>query len=776
MRWTQIHIRVEGRGDLTGGDAKEWLSDNFTGLVKTSSAQPSVVMLQASGKSYFRESEIVRMLDDRLGSMVSFTQDGSKKQRQKLRNALAIRRNTTNPVDDLPYYELELIYARASTPRLDPAYQARFNLSRGAGEAAAHDTMFDGDAILGDAEHYKLTIRDVYTVTDVSSDAVTLLGPTGDATSRPANYRANGWMPNVRCAMPIEVRIQKKDLNDQNLAMKEGEVFVAWSVVDPPASFVAETTAAAPRTIAWLRELYRRTGPRVQGRIAGNKNCPKKFGGVREDDGGVKAPSVLCRLLANGQVVALAALGDAEAKSTVTVAADGSGTSSVLFCPPPIGGDSYRLSVALVGKKGARMRVWHPVVRGPLAYSHQTGIITMWRSFPISFIFRLEMEDPIQWDAVANAYAAAYIEIEKSHASTSDFELTSYSVDRHIKATFEAVFNGSYTGWSRGVLVPQSVSIALSLGAIQRRIDLLVKSVVSGVARANMGVGDPNDAAYDFTSGLYVVVCAKITPDADLLGQYVGSGQFLSTQFGDITKTCKHEMGHAFYLRHGYTVSLYALGVLDMASKSDFPYDHDSADVMSCLMSYGNDAVDTEGQPLGSPVAAHFCAVCLLSLRFWDMVKVRRDPDFQVMLERDLLSRTVYLLDPVASGDPLIPTADAGAGGTACGTIVVALVTRSWQEDRNGLLEVRPTVRCAVGERVRFTALAAPDVTPANFGGVMWVDLTYYTGGQWILSDPSLGALNAEFGTFNPTAPGTVLLSYTCRGHTSNTVNIVITP
>ncbi|MEO8379870.1 MAG: hypothetical protein ABI779_09430 [Acidobacteriota bacterium] len=777
MRWTQIHIAVEGRGDLTGGDAKEWLSGNFPGLVKTSSAQPSVVVLAAGGKSYFRESEVVRMLDLRLGNRVSFTQDGTKKQREKLRNALAVRRTTTNPVDDLPYYEVELIYDRASTPQQDPAYQAIFSLSSGAGEAAPHAEMYSGDPILGDAEHYRLTIRDVFTVTDVSSDAVTLLGPTGDTISRPADYRTNGWMPRVRCAVPIQLRIQKKDSNDRNVPMKKGEVFVAWSVDDPPASFVAETMPIpAPRTITWLREFYRRTGPRVQGRIAGNKNCPKKFGGVREDDGGVKAPSVLGRLLPDGQVVALAALGDSEAKSSVAVAADGSGTSNILFCPPPIGGDSYRINVALVGKKGERMRVWHPVVRGRLSYSHHTGIITMWRSFPISFIFRLEMEDPIVWDAVADTYAAAYVEIEKNHASTTDFEISSYSIDRHIAAAFQDVFHDQYTGWRRGVLVPQSVSIALSLNVIQGRIDRLVKSVVSGVAAVSMGVGDPNDDAYDFRSGLYVVVCAKIAPDADLVGQYIGSGQFLSTEFNDITKTCKHEIGHAFYLRHGYTVPLYAMGELDMASKSDFPYDHDSADVMSCLMSYANDAVDTEGNALGTPVTAHFCSVCLLSLRFWDMVKVRGDAQFQTMIERDLLSRTAYLLDPPVLGDPSVPTADGGAGGTACGTIVVALITRPWTEDRNGLLAVYPTVECTVGLRVRFAALAAPDVTPANFGGVMWVDLSYYSGGRWILDDPSLGTLDQAFGTFDPTAPGTTRLSYTCRGYASNSVTIVIAP
>lgn len=150
--------------------------------------------------------------------------------------------------------------------------------------------------------------------------------------------------------------------------------------------------------------------------------------------------------------------------------------------------------------------------------------------------------------------------------------------------------------------------------------------------------------------GLCVLLCKPPRPKSAVGGQHTGGKIFYMVEQGDVTATFIHEMGHALFLNHGSTGFLYGTQnpaapviqtdscwvVRQESGGSEGPYfdEHCSEDMISCIMSYCNDLYDSDGKPLGDtdhpdhsklydhPTDWHFCGVCLLSLRFYDVKKM----------------------------------------------------------------------------------------------------------------------------------------------------------
>lgn len=119
----------------------------------------------------------------------------------------------------------------------------------------------------------------------------------------------------------------------------------------------------------------------------------------------------------------------------------------------------------------------------------------------------------------------------------------------------------------------------------------------------------------------------------DVGGMYVGEQQFHMID-SNTTTTLTHELGHGLYLRHGNTapinnlagsaapttyvpaaganianVQCYSLRESDGNGVNHL--DHDQADFNDCIMSYENTGANID-----------FCAVCLLTLRYYDRVRL----------------------------------------------------------------------------------------------------------------------------------------------------------
>ncbi|MBS0196819.1 MAG: hypothetical protein JSR77_08680 [Planctomycetes bacterium] len=139
----------------------------------------------------------------------------------------------------------------------------------------------------------------------------------------------------------------------------------------------------------------------------------------------------------------------------------------------------------------------------------------------------------------------------------------------------------------------------------------------------------------------------------DVLGEYIWEREFQFVERGDVTETFAHEFGHAVFLAHSWT-RFGNVGATGYTHKVEGDYQcihHDQADSIPCIMAYENRKVwrqegthPTVERAEANPVIWHFCAVCLLKLRFWDL-----DP---MLARTDILDWIMEGLGPTA-GTPI---------------------------------------------------------------------------------------------------------------------------
>lgn len=221
------------------------------------------------------------------------------------------------------------------------------------------------------------------------------------------------------------------------------------------------------------------------------------------------------------------------------------------------------------------------------------------------------------------------------------------------------------------------------LGLLAKEI---IKAKLSGTPGARPGPGwdwehyaDPSkywetfkDPSKGRKIGICLLFCQKPSDNSNVCGAHSGGKIFYMVPNGDVTNTFVHEMGHALFLEHGATavaratrhpgallppvvpaaeiraLSEASIVIRTEASGSSGPFfdQHDSEDMVSCVMSYSCDRYDGKGNLLpkkGKPKAYvvihdnptdwHFCGVCLLQLRFYDGERMLKaaNPAFRKM-------------------------------------------------------------------------------------------------------------------------------------------------
>src|ERR1051325_10976215 len=405
-------------------------------------------------------------------------------------------------------YELTLLRGDQAVPGAANR-DGRFSIRPGGGGNVWIDA---GDA-LSLADDYKLAIADNYSLTDADDS---LLGEAGDATSKPADYQANGWTQHISPAVPLCVRVRKKRAGAYAQIVND-EVVVRWSVIDPPPTFAPEAEPRAPqKPTTFLQAVYASLRGQQQPPPGhANKNCPVKFGGARENDGRVNASSVLYTAAGGWQALAAADVTDATSAVVPDANAATLAGSDGFFAPPPIGGDSYRFNIPLRHANGKALRFVTPPQTDPLT-EVETCIITMWREVTISAVVQLDVEDMTIWDEVEAAYAAAYILIKRS----DPLNVNQSSIEHRVLQ----VVGHNHGAWPEGNLLPVLYE---SENAIYHKIHQVVSEIVASVIENNQLLPDPNQPPPG-GAGLYVVVCRNLYEGSNGLGLYMGAAQLFS--------------------------------------------------------------------------------------------------------------------------------------------------------------------------------------------------------------------------------------------------------
>lgn len=189
----------------------------------------------------------------------------------------------------------------------------------------------------------------------------------------------------------------------------------------------------------------------------------------------------------------------------------------------------------------------------------------------------------------------------------------------------------------------------------------LVKSIVKeklGGEQYNKFGSDSSEEGKQI--GMCYLLCHKPSPNTNVCGRFEGGKLFFFVDTGDIPNTFTHELGHALFLHHAATKVIKGS---DSVTGIDFHYiarkgkgfddsygpawnEHDSDDMVSCVMSYLCDYYDNSAvHPYG--VDWHFCGVCIKKLRFYDPDNMIRcdKPTFRKLLYQNTAIKILRMTD-----------------------------------------------------------------------------------------------------------------------------------
>lgn len=578
----------------------------------------------------------------------------------------------------LPDYSVELTYLGDGKIPHDANYRCTFELV----EAGNPPTAVAADApipLASQGKKYRIMVHDNHAAkaTETASP-LNILGDGANTTSKPDCYTNNNWIRNIRPAVGFKVTVKKFAAGAQT-TFSPGEVLITWKIKDLEEEFSQVDECRNPnRPKEFLKEFFKWLKRRSN--VAASKeddNCSTSFGGVRQRDGVTDACDVLFKSPFNtGAPSNLAHAADPPgtprndpyrgklAKSDVNpaVAPDGKpvGVSEVYFFPPPISGDNYVFEIGLASGSGAPLDFTDP--DGNRVKTYATGPLTMWRKVKIDMLVTFDnvILDYIQWNDVKNAYRAAFMEVvEPAGGAIVRFDeptwnqiLTDYL--QNNLALAPADIAASVFDYANYFLPQLPAAVITALQALPQYNSWTAANLYSKfgpqVARlfldqayADQGKTSPRtDVDQNTCPGLYVFLCKRLQNNVGLLGQYMGDREFFMVTVGDTTCTFAHEMGHALYLRHALTSFDTSKAVhlsLDIAHTRGAWLDHDQGDAVVCTMAYENDYYRPNPGVAGgitqlhpNAVEWHFCAVCLLKLRFWDIVKLRANRRFRRLI------------------------------------------------------------------------------------------------------------------------------------------------
>jgi hypothetical protein len=376
------------------------------------------------------------------------------------------------------------------------------------------------------------------------------------------------------------------------------------------------------------------------------------------------------------------------------------GTATVSFSPPPIPGDNYIIKITGLARGGAQERGVILVTDEPNRIKcdyFQTPIITVQKRVKIHMIVLQEglRYDAIKWNEVKRAYADANIDVsepdEKHKITIGKDEWI-----RYLKIYVYGIGNKYSRGWRSREIDAYSKDKE-SMTKLNKTLDdysfpqllllvppdhnekgitswnligLLAKQIIYAklLEIDKVDLKTFRDPVKGRKIGLCVLFCKSPSRETEVGGRAEGGKVFYVTSVGDITEIFVHEMGHALFLRHGKThchhasqniktlkeqaASIESLtSIIDHNDNGPYLVDHDSEDLVGCVMSYANDLYDLNGNVLtNNPVYWHFCGVCLLRLRFYDLKRMVQSALFRKMYYGKKLFQVVEKIgDPIKS-------------------------------------------------------------------------------------------------------------------------------
>lgn len=365
----------------------------------------------------------------------------------------------------------------------------------------------DASGCLDPSKTYRLIFTDPYSV---GLDDADFLDEKGDRVSRPDDY-GESKITNIQPWVYLEAAVTKKRNGLKVDITKGDDLSVRWGICDPPPTYEVEKKANnSDRAMAFLDALYKK----YQGPSHTGKNCPRSFGGVREDLAGVKAVSVLFEE-GGGELEELGS-DPFLCETKPTAIKHGVARFTTALVPPPIGGDSYRVELALRCADEA-VPLMHPVRHGEVVEKHRSAELVLWRKLPIVKVCYLGMHSIASnvWEDAKEAFAAAYIELDETPRDGAE-NIQGKAWMYELKSqTFAACYQDSnFPTTSANMFLPDNALDYYTGIQIFGLMDELTQGIFAKLY--------PGATEQD---GFYVMFCKNICKDYHLVGEWVGDGQ-----------------------------------------------------------------------------------------------------------------------------------------------------------------------------------------------------------------------------------------------------------
>ncbi len=546
--------------------------------------------------------------------------------------------NKIDPEKDYKY-KVKIIYPGSDFVPKDNNYKCQFDL-----EEVPKKEVRKNDELKVD--EYKILTHDNHALKDSDTqDPKDMLGSGGDKESKPDNYKSNNWIRDIRPAVPFRIEVRR--LKDgAEVPIQSEELLIQFELADPEEDFLEIDKSLNPaRQKEWINNFVK-TFKRVPGDDSSKEddNCSSSFGGHRDAGKKVSPSSVLFQVPFNtANPSPVEKIDEQFSRTKILPSTDSAGktvgVSEVIFFPQPIGGDNYQFSIKVTDRNGNALSLEDE--NSKEVEKITTGKFTIWRKIFIDLLVTFDNVDLsyINWDLVNKSYNSAFIEV----VQPSPAKIKKYN-QNEWKKTVRDYFKNDVGSPSAAIrnddskynydkfFLPDFPGANHDWAKFHGK-GLSKKFFAKAYKEMNLKNPRKNDQAQNDTSGLFIFLCKNLHKTSRLLGMYAGDREFFMVTVGDATVTFTHEMGHAVYLRHSITDFDFANNVTSDILNSNW-LDHDQNDAIACTMSYENDYFGSDGKIIRkiNPTEWHFCAVCLLTLRFYDRVKLSDDLSVQKLI------------------------------------------------------------------------------------------------------------------------------------------------
>jgi len=312
---------------------------------------------------------------------------------------------------------------------------------------------------------------------------------------------------------------------------------------------------------------------------------------------------------------------------------------------PPINGNNYSLKIKLINgcEEAVLKDKNNPNLQVPYV---QTPTITIWKRVTIEMIALQEgiKYEDINWKLIKSTFSPAFIEVEEPPPGKrytimmkdwmdylekvvySTWQTNAWKIYKNAKyTTIHQQDFGSYSFPQPHNNIPNSQLLTppdnnpknpnettwMFLMNIAKEI---FKDMLNKINKNYYNLISYPLKGYNI--GFCVLLCKPPFLGSRVGGLYFGNKQFYFVSGWNMEKKFVHELGHALFLTHGATYLVresdykFITSREELGSKGPYWDDHDSEDMMSCVMSYF------------ANVNWHFCGLCQLKLRLYDKEKM----------------------------------------------------------------------------------------------------------------------------------------------------------